>query len=103
MDQVIKQAATSRTKSQASDLDDAEGITEAFARDFPHLILAAPTLNLAEAVAVLLRMEIDGAIERILEKAGIEPAVARYAIVRSEERRVGKECGSTCRSRGWPY
>src|SRR3546814_13970987 len=21
---------------------------------------------------------------------------------RSEERRVGKECGSTCRSRGWP-
>src|SRR3546814_13427582 len=22
---------------------------------------------------------------------------------RSEERRVGKECGSTCRSRGWPY
>src|SRR3546814_7978117 len=39
MDQVIKQAATSRTKSQASDLDDAEGITEAFARDFPPLIL----------------------------------------------------------------
>src|SRR3546814_15660377 len=23
--------------------------------------------------------------------------------VRSEERRVGKECGSTCRSRWWPY
>src|SRR3546814_20246924 len=23
--------------------------------------------------------------------------------LRSEERRVGKECGSTCRSRGWPY
>src|SRR3546814_12105744 len=22
---------------------------------------------------------------------------------RSEERRVGKECVSTCRSRGWPY
>src|SRR3546814_16920364 len=22
---------------------------------------------------------------------------------RSEERRVGNECGSTCRSRGWPY
>src|SRR3546814_17129905 len=22
---------------------------------------------------------------------------------RSEERRVGKECGSTCRSRWWPY
>src|SRR3546814_17410609 len=25
------------------------------------------------------------------------------AVARSEERRVGKECGSTCRSRGWPY
>src|SRR3546814_11613 len=23
--------------------------------------------------------------------------------IRSEERRVGKECVSTCRSRGWPY
>src|SRR3546814_20445585 len=88
----------------------------------------------SDLVAVLLRMEIDGAIERILEKAGIEPAVARYAIVftteteggiesavvkgshvvgvfrtsdedmdRSEERRVGKEGVSTCRSRWSPY
>src|SRR3546814_20751984 len=24
-------------------------------------------------------------------------------VERSEERRVGKECVSTCRSRGWPY
>src|SRR3546814_12381365 len=24
-------------------------------------------------------------------------------LARSEERRVGKECGSTCRSRWWPY
>src|SRR3546814_12649499 len=24
-------------------------------------------------------------------------------IPRSEERRVGKECVSTCKSRGWPY
>src|SRR3546814_16556808 len=30
--------------------------------------------------------------------------VARVQIVpRSEERRVGKECVSTCRSRWWPY
>src|SRR3546814_17082984 len=31
---------------------------------------------------------------------------APYPLVfagRSEERRVGKECVSTCRSRGWPY
>src|SRR3546814_16970701 len=25
------------------------------------------------------------------------------ALIRSEERRVGKECVSTCRSRWWPY
>src|SRR3546814_18022926 len=24
-------------------------------------------------------------------------------LMRSEERRVGNECGSTCRSRWWPY
>src|SRR3546814_18668128 len=24
-------------------------------------------------------------------------------LLRSEERRVGKECGRTCRSRWWPY
>src|SRR3546814_18377385 len=28
---------------------------------------------------------------------------ARFSILRSEERRVGKECVSTCRSRWWPY
>src|SRR3546814_12217964 len=27
----------------------------------------------------------------------------RHRDLRSEERRVGKECGSTCRSRGSPY
>src|SRR3546814_11835095 len=27
----------------------------------------------------------------------------QYTLQRSEERRVGKECGSTCRSRGSPY
>src|SRR3546814_2391315 len=29
-------------------------------------------------------------------------ALLHAAINRSEERRVGKECVSTCRSRGWP-
>src|SRR3546814_9616525 len=36
-------------------------------------------------------MGIDGAIERILEKAGIEPAVARYAIVFTTETEGGIE------------
>src|SRR3546814_15263987 len=30
-------------------------------------------------------------------------AIVGQASVRSEERRVGKECVSTCRSRGWQY
>src|SRR3546814_17568950 len=36
---------------------------------------------------------------------GIMPGFlcASQAAVRSEERRVGKECVSTCRSRWWPY
>src|SRR3546814_20492370 len=38
----------------------------------------------------------------------VTPAGDRYAIrydelTRSEERRVGKECVSTCRARWWPY
>src|SRR3546814_7552888 len=31
------------------------------------------------------------------------PLQASWAVVRSEERRVGKECVSTCRSRWSPY
>src|SRR3546814_12276275 len=33
----------------------------------------------------------------------VRPIAARLPIVRSEERRVGKECVSTCRSRGSLY
>src|SRR3546814_14348161 len=32
-----------------------------------------------------------------------DPQRSRRIVVRSEERRVGKECVSTCRSRWWPY
>src|SRR3546814_20140240 len=32
-----------------------------------------------------------------------EPPTLRMVKNRSEERRVGKECVSTCRSRWWPY
>src|SRR3546814_14156248 len=40
------------------------------------------------------------------EEAGREQpagAVGKLRLGRSEERRVGKECDSTCRSRWWPY
>src|SRR3546814_4605364 len=33
----------------------------------------------------------------------ILPVDGGYLIARSEERRVGKECVSTCRYRWWPY
>src|SRR3546814_12464259 len=35
--------------------------------------------------------------------AALERQVEDTGAQRSEERRVGKECVSTCRSRGWPY
>src|SRR3546814_13674075 len=43
---------------------------------------------------------IDASRQRGTEGAGLGLAIAKS---RSEERRVGKECVSTCRSRWWPY
>src|SRR3546814_11857856 len=46
------------------------------------------------------------AVEQMRGVAANQVAGAEMALVtggRSEERRVGKECVSTCRSRGWPY
>src|SRR3546814_101718 len=40
---------------------------------------------------------------RILRPLRNLDAFRRVAVDRSEERRVGKECVSTCRSRWWPY
>src|SRR3546814_138335 len=33
----------------------------------------------------------------------MQPAIVTGFATRSEERRVGKECVSTCRSRWWPF
>src|SRR3546814_20906742 len=49
--------------------------------------------------------------DTLLKKMGVETtyfaptirAGIRDLLRRSEERRGGKECVSTCRSRGWPY
>src|SRR3546814_11039094 len=48
-------------------------------------------------------------LEGLINLFGIESpgltaslAIARRVGARSDERRVGKECVSTCRSRGWP-
>src|SRR3546814_8160332 len=39
----------------------------------------------------------------VIERRGLESGVAQVEQPRSEERRVGKECVSTCRSRWSPY
>src|SRR3546814_2463111 len=51
-----------------------------------------------------LRVENSGAIPRLLDEGvrRLDQAYTR-ALMRSEERRVGKECVSTCRSRCSPY
>src|SRR3546814_18809565 len=42
-------------------------------------------------------------VESPTDLAAIEQATGFRGQYRSEERRVGKACVSTCRSRGWPY
>src|SRR3546814_14350706 len=57
--------------------------------------------NSAEAIAIMMRLAFEG----------VGPVTRRWAVkwldercnIRSEERRVGKECVSTCRSRWPPY
>src|SRR3546814_13991274 len=62
----------------------------------------------------LLRAEIDNVHNRFLHRSGPMPEMAGKCVTdatdqllggcpRSEERRVGKECVSTCRSRWSPY
>src|SRR3546814_2641194 len=56
---------------------------------------------------VAAAVDIDGLILRLVLAAEVEEGRqmhdARDAATRSEERRVGKECVSTCRSRWSPY
>src|SRR3546814_17637278 len=51
--------------------------------------------NLARHLASRRVEDVTEAAARPLDLLAIE-------VMRSEERRVGKECGSTCRSRWWP-
>src|SRR3546814_14726332 len=62
--------------------------------------------NLAEVAAnpsrLMLRLRDDAVDDAVLATLGVR-AVARTGGMRSEERRVGTECVSTCRSRWSPY
>src|SRR3546814_15332901 len=57
-----------------------------------------------EAVAAY-RRHVDAAMAELIGGAADDSvaALVELGLHRSEERRVGKECGSTCRSRGSPY
>src|SRR3546814_1991406 len=68
--------------------------------EVPDRVLARPDLADQRRVAVddLARPRLD-----LLEVFGRERLVAGEVVIRSEERRVGKECVSTCRSRWSPY
>src|SRR3546814_13801918 len=64
------------------------------------LVFGVAARAFALDVAIGQEHALDGVIElfdgaRVVETGCLE--------ARSEERRVGKECVSTCRSRRWPY
>src|SRR3546814_7266893 len=61
---------------------------------------------LADAVVTLAAIPLWYALVRALEKHrawALGLVISAAALLRSEERRVGKECVSTCRSRWSPY
>src|SRR3546814_18845564 len=47
--------------------------------------------------------QLETVIDRFVPYSATDPAIIQSATVRSDERRVGKECVSTCRSRWSPY
>src|SRR3546814_11263900 len=76
--------------------------------------------NAVAGQAALIAHELHGLVEGVLADAFLEFTAMRQQVLlrgshhtqevahdldglRSEERRVGKECVSTCRSRGSPY
>src|SRR3546814_19412050 len=60
-------------------------------------ILAQATVTAAPAGEAIVTARAGGAVTQVFKRLG-DPVKAR-----SEERRVGKECVSTCRSRWSPY
>src|SRR3546814_12716359 len=67
------------------------------------LIAAAPKLLKALKAMLAKHDDRDGLSDLWPKEAALTRAAIAEAEGRSEERRVGKECVSTCRSRGSPY
>src|SRR3546814_20419104 len=59
--------------------------------------------NAAKNAAAKLDRELRAARAEEDAIAARENRIALAGVLRSEERRVGKECVSTCRFRWWPY
>src|SRR3546814_11615529 len=63
----------------------------------PPLAVDGPLLSIRK----FAKERIDMA--KLVDIGSMPQAAADLLVGRSEERRVGKECVSTCRSRWWPY
>src|SRR3546814_15271384 len=80
-------------------------IAFALAVVFVFLLLAAQyeSLTLPLAVILIVPMCLLAAITGVIFRGLDNNVLVPIGFVRSEERRVGKECVSTCRSRWWRY
>src|SRR3546814_18075806 len=69
--------------------------------------ILGPMIVYAYAMGIIIHNTMAGAVTPYREMAGAASALLGFLQVapaaRSEERRVGKECGSACRSRCSPF
>src|SRR3546814_20867863 len=63
------------------------------------LPMARPAIAVGVSLALLETLNDIGASAFL----GVQTLPVSIYTTRSEDRRVGKECGSTCSSRWWPY
>src|SRR3546814_15388579 len=81
-------------------------------QEVDHLVVAGALVDrgavahqrhLGQVVGAALTQVADRRTDLLERDAGVEQALDDLEDQRSEERRVGKECVSTCRSRWSPY
>src|SRR3546814_10358087 len=69
----------------------------------PHTLLIGGSLSAALVVPVLAAAPATMDVTVTIPRLKVAEYHRPYVAIRSEERRVGKECVSTCRSRGSTY